>query len=147
MYEELQPYVNQYILFSGKGIVSASLTENFSLIHIHPGKLPEYRGSTTLYYSILRENSLTASAFIMAQGIDTGEVIAEVTIAIADIFQYDLDYLVDPMIRTVVLVRLLLNYQKKEKLQSLKQQSKNERTYYKIHPVLRHIVQRKTKSI
>jgi len=147
MGEILRPYVDKYILFSGKGIVKASLTDGFSLIHIHPGKLPKYRGSTTVYYSLLLEDNITASAFFMEQGIDTGRIIYELSIGGEKIIQYSIDYLVDPMIRAVVLVRLLLNFQKEGKLTSKKQQANNERTYYKIHPVLRHIVQRKTKSI
>ena len=44
-------------------------------MHVHSGKLPEYRGSTTLYYSLLEKNKVAASAIMINEGIDTGDIV------------------------------------------------------------------------
>ena len=42
------------------------------LLHTHSGILPHYRGSTTVYYSILNDENCGATAFFMDEQIDTG---------------------------------------------------------------------------
>ena len=79
-----------------------SLKKKF--IHIHPGKLPEYKGSTTYYYEILERNSISYSAIFQNLKIDDGKIIYSRT--------YNL---------------------KNTRIK------KNEKTYYIIHPVLKHI--------
>lgn len=76
--EILRELKQKYVIYSGYG--SAILKEHlFSLgkkfIHVHAGILPQYRESTTAYYSILQENSIGASAIFMDERIDTGQLI------------------------------------------------------------------------
>lgn len=61
-------------IFSGGGILKSPL---FSLgkqfWHWHPGDLPEVKGSTCFYYSLLHNQQLIVSAFRMNDQIDAGE--------------------------------------------------------------------------
>ena len=39
-------------------IINKELINNYSFMHCHPGTLPQYIGSTTFYYEILKKDSL-----------------------------------------------------------------------------------------
>lgn len=41
--------------YPGEIIKDENLLKKKSLFHVHPGKLPEYKGSTIIYYSILNK--------------------------------------------------------------------------------------------
>ena len=47
-------------LYPGKkGVIKdQSLLKKKFFLHSHSGKLPEYKGSTTIYYSLLKEKNL-----------------------------------------------------------------------------------------
>ena len=106
-------------------------------LHIHAGKLPHYRGSTTIYYSILEANRVAATAIFLNEGIDTGDIIC--------LKEYKLnfdpkliDLVFDPLLRADVLVaaiKLLFNKQDFTKKQNI---SCGE-DYFIIHPVLKHL--------
>ena len=112
-----------------------SLKKNF--LHVHAGKLPKYKGSTTLYYSLLEENKIAISAIYLNQGIDTGKII------LIEKFNLNfdlnlLDLIFDPLLRSHVLIKTLkLIKTKNYKLKS----QKKEKTggYFIIHPVLKHL--------
>ena len=75
---------------------------------------PQYRGSTTLYYSLLEQNKVAASAIIINEGIDTGDIIC---IKEFD-FNFDpklIDLIFDPLLRAVVLIYALKHLSKKYK--------------------------------
>ena len=48
-------------------------------LHVHPGIVPKFRGSTTIYYSLLKEGTVGASAFFMDRKIDQGPIIRQDT--------------------------------------------------------------------
>ncbi len=128
------------IVYSGYGaqLVRKDLLQNGApLLHIHSGWLPQYRGSTTLYYSWLRENRCGASAIFLEEGIDTGPVLAK--------RHYpppppgvDPDYLYDTAIRADLLIAVLRDYRSKGLLLPKAQETVGN-TYYVIHPVLKHL--------
>jgi methionyl-tRNA formyltransferase len=62
-----------YSGYSGQIINSNILTKK-NLIHCHPGRLPNYRGSTTIFYSLIKEMSIACSVFKMNKKIDMGEI-------------------------------------------------------------------------
>jgi len=72
--EKIAPAV---VLFTGGGIVPADLLNIPSLrvLHVHPGHLPEVRGSDGLLWSVLTRGRPGMSCFYMAPGIDTGDLI------------------------------------------------------------------------
>ena len=67
-----------YFIFSGypaKIIKSSILLDKKFIIHSHPGKLPEYKGSTTIIYSIIKQNKIWCSTIRMNEKIDGGKIL------------------------------------------------------------------------
>lgn len=44
------------------------------MIHCHSGKLPNYRGSTTIFYSLINKGTIACSVFKMDKKIDMGKL-------------------------------------------------------------------------
>ena len=55
-------------------IYKKDLIKNLSLLHCHPGKLPEFKGSCTIYYSILEKSNIYATVFEINDKIDKGRI-------------------------------------------------------------------------
>jgi methionyl-tRNA formyltransferase len=140
--EEIKKDKSDIYIFSGKGgeIVKSNILRNSKFLHIHPGKLPMYRGSTTIYYSLLKEKRCTATAFYLDTKIDTGNIIKEMDFKILDI---DFDYLYDPLIRTYLLIDIVKN----SIFKSSEQANIDKKEYYIIHPVLKKIALLKKKDV
>lgn len=141
MEEVLKGIQQKYIIYSGYGgyILKQHL---FGLgkkfIHIHAGILPQYRGSTTIYYSYLQEKFFGATAIFMNEKIDEGEIIVQ------DIFGLpgqlvDLDYIYEPYLRSQVLIKAINKYISEGGFETNRQNDDNAETYFIIHPVLKHI--------
>lgn len=131
----------KYFIYSGYGgyILKPHLFQlGKKFIHVHAGILPEYRGSTTVYYSILREKKIGATAIFLSEGIDEGEIIN------FDVFelpkeQVDIDYIFEPYIRSRVLMKTIETYLSEGKFLTCEQSMEDAETYFIIHPVLKHI--------
>ena len=64
-----------FFIFSGGGILKKEmLSAGKKFLHVHPGRLPDFRGSTCFYYSIIAESDVSATAFFLADGIDKGNI-------------------------------------------------------------------------
>lgn len=129
------------VIYSGYGsqIVPASLLDlGIPFLHVHSGWLPDYRGSTTLYYSWLKENNCAASAILLEREIDTGPVIRRERYP-APPCDIDPDYVYDAAIRADLLIKVLKEDYKNGKFVNLMPQSKEGKTYFVIHPVLKHL--------
>lgn len=126
-----------YFIFTGGGILKKEiLNTGPKFIHLHPGLVPYYRGSTCFYYSIIKENNAGVTAFIMDEHLDTGDVICQKSFPKPN-HQF-IDEIFDPYIRS----ETLLDIFKKNLLEhdNFQKQSQTEgETYYIIHPVLKHI--------
>lgn len=126
-----------YFIFAGGGILKQQiLSSKAKFVHFHPGIVPEYKGSTCFYYSIINENNCGVTAFVMNEGIDTGDIIHQ------RIFQKPnhifIDDVYDPHIRSETMIDILekkILVDKKFK----KQNTKTENTFFIIHPVLKHL--------
>ena len=124
-------------IFTGGGILKNQiLNAGPKFIHLHPGIVPDYRGSTCFYYSILNENQCGVTAFFMNEKLDTGDIIFQ------RIFKKPnhifVDDIYDSNIRSETLIEilqkgLLLNSSYKKQDPSIGE------TYFIIHPVLKHI--------
>jgi len=66
-------------LYTNGGIVPAALLEQpgIRILHIHPGIVPDMRGSDCLLWSALVRRRMGVSCFYMSSGIDEGEVIGQ----------------------------------------------------------------------
>lgn len=130
-----------YIIFSGYGgaILKKPLFEiGKKWIHIHAGLLPEYRGSTTVYYSMLEKDIIGASAIILNEKIDSGNIIAKKEF-LYPTQSINIDYVYDPYIRASLLVDVVEDYVKENKFITHKQLDSDSFDYYIIHPVLKHL--------
>jgi len=132
------------IIFTGGGILSKkTLSRGKSFIHAHPGYLPEFRGSTCFYYSLLTDLSLAATVFFMEEKIDTGQIIARQRFRMN--YQVEksqplfVDYILDPYIRAETLKKALVQYIKKGLFEQKPQPLAARPAYYVMHPLLRHL--------
>ena len=131
----------KHIIYSGFGgqIVSHELLKIAPFIHAHAGWLPEYRGSTTIYYSLINERKCSVSIIALDATIDTGKILAREHYPRPDA-SVDIDYIYDNQIRADLMSRTLINYFNNGIIETGVTQDKAKATsYYVIHPVLKHI--------
>ena len=134
---ELNP---ELIVFSGYGgqIVPKVLLDIAPILHIHSGLLPDFPGSTTIYYQMLAQECCGASAMLLDETIDTGPVLATKTYAMPA-KQEDIDYYYDTMIRADLLVEVVANIDKYEINDTSRKATYQATPYFIIHPLLKHI--------
>lgn len=129
------------VIFSGYGgqIVGRDMLEaGAPFLHAHAGLLPDYRGSTTLYYSVLERRACAASALFLRTGIDTGPVIVQCTYPLPP-RGMDVDRLYDGAIRADILIRALNVIRQKGSAVAVEHGAHEGHTYFVIHPVLKHL--------
>lgn len=140
------------LIYSGPGGVIVGrelLRRGGKLLHVHPGIVPQYRGSTTVYYSLLNEGTCGASAIFLDERIDCGPILATREFP-APTDRSSIDYGYDPYIRSQLLIDVLKKYVESGHFHTQNQDnndsscdtadsSQNAETYYVMHPVLRHI--------
>ena len=108
-------------------------------LHVHSGWLPQYRGSTTIYYALLRGERPGVTAFILDRGIDTGAIVARRHYPKPSLV-LDVDRIYDAAIRADMLVRIMSAYAQTGRLPNPEPQLPvNATDYYVIHPVLKHV--------
>lgn len=140
VYSLLQQRPENYVIYSGSGgiIIEERLLSLKKLLHVHPGRLPDYRGSTTIYYSLLNENRCHASSFFLAKDIDAGLILEEEEFP-APIDGMTIDYEYDPYIRAQVLAKTIWRYAQEGAFWEGKKQMSEGETYFIIHPILKHV--------
>jgi len=141
IFQEVKKRQPRLIIYSGYGgqIVGENLlSTKIPFLHIHSGWLPDYRGSTTLYYSWLKENFCGVSAILLNKNIDKGPVVARRKYAPPP-KDVDPDYVYDSAIRADLLVLVLRHYAHKGRFPKVMAQEEKGRTYFVIHPVLKHL--------
>lgn len=107
-------------------------------LHVHGGYLPNYKGSTTNYFSLIIENTLGASAIFMSKEIDCGPVLSRRIFPHPPNLQL-IDHIYDSAARSKVLVETLQNYLTYGGWEFELADNVGGETYYIIHPVLKHI--------
>ncbi len=127
----------RYIIFTGGGILKEDvLSQGKLFIHMHPGRVPEFRGSTCIYYSLLAEDVCSVTSFLMAADLDKGDVLAIRSFSAPKHIHIDYDY--DAYIRAETLISVLEGYANKGKFIQQPQPKRGE-TYFIIHPLLKHL--------
>jgi methionyl-tRNA formyltransferase len=136
--DEVASIKDEYIVYSGPSssiLKKEILSKNKKFIHVHPGWLPKFRGSTTIYYSMLSKCKIGCSVIFLEEGIDKGPVLYRQEYEILE-KGIDFDYLLDPLVR----VKTLIEFFKTEEIKPMKQNDdQDETTFYIIHPVLKHL--------
>ncbi len=146
MAETISKIKQKYIIYSGYG--GAILRQHLfrlgkEYLHVHAGLLPKYRGSTTAYYSILRESAIGATAIFLSEGIDQGDILYQEAFPLPD-FPVDIDYVYEPWTRARVLARTLRHYVENGlTFTAIEQPVEDAETYFIIHPVLKHLAMQK----
>ena len=141
MKDALSGLPQKYIIYSGYGgyILKAHLFHiNKKFIHVHAGILPQYRGSTTAYYSFLQDREFGATAIFLNEGIDEGEIIVQDTFPVPE-EAVNIDYIYEPYTRSKVLLKALNQYLEQGTLVSFRQNQDGAETYFIIHPLLKHL--------
>jgi len=131
----------QVFIFSGFG--GALLRNNIlsigkKFLHVHGGYLPEYKGSTTNYYSLIDENTIGASSIFLTKEIDCGPVLLRKNFS-APKDRAEIDHIYDSEARSKVLIETLKQYVKSGGWDFELESGKGGETFYIIHPVLKHL--------
>lgn len=134
----------RYVIFSASGILGQEIfATGKKFIHVHPGALPQYRGSTCFYYSLLETGLLGSTAFFMDAQIDTGAIIAaskfSINYALRPGQQLFMDYILDPFIRAVTLQKVLAAYLAQGEITGCPQPPGERTPCYVMHPLLRRL--------
>ena len=126
----------------GEIIKNSKLLKSKNLIHFHPGKLPLFRGATSIYYSLLRKKEIGCSTIIMSSDLDGGNLLFDKKFSFPKKTK-DIDKKYDIEIRKVCLEYLLKNF---KKLEPRPQKKINKLHYYLAHPIIRKLAVMKMKS-
>lgn len=106
------------------------------LIHCHSGDLPFFKGSTTIYYTLLSKKKICVSLFIMNRNIDEGKIIFKKFFNPPKNFE-NIEKNFDNEIRSNALIEFL---KKKIAKNEYINRQNIKYFYYKAHPILRMIV-------
>jgi len=140
IYEILKTKKQNIWIYSGfpSGIIKSKMFKlNKKFLHVHPGYLPYYRGSTTVYYSVLKENNVGVSSMFLNEKIDQGPIIMREKFSLPN--KQDFDYIYDPKIRSKILIETLKKLINDENYYTCIQKPEDGETYYIIHPILKHL--------
>jgi len=126
----------------GEIIKDKILLKKKNLIHFHPGNLPNFKGSTVLYYTTLFKKKIFCTGFFLKTKIDEGKILIKKSFIFPKIKKLKQLDNFDNYIRS----ETLIDFFKKPKKNIKKIKSKNI-GYFIIHPILRSIVINKKTSL
>lgn len=136
---KLKDKVIIYSGYGGKIIKSKSILRKKIFLHSHSGKLPIYKGSTTIYYTLLKEKKIYCTTFIMNSDLDNGSILLIKRYPLIKNNKNIDNY--DNKIRAKNILETLKNFKK------LKKNSKNFKDnylpYFVMHPILRYVALKK----
>lgn len=141
-------------LYTNGGLVPDSLIAGgLRILHVHPGVVPEMRGSDCMLWSAHVRGRLGASCFYMSQGIDEGDLLGamEFSVPNVDILEpyltperQDKAYRalllgIDPHLRAMLLTRLVAECKHHDSLGKTaeKQDLGRHSAYLWMHPSIR----------
>ena len=119
-------------------IYKKHLMNNLNFYHCHPGKLPEFKGSCVIYYSILEKSSIHTTIFKMNNEIDRGKILYQEKFKIPNFKKVKYDDF-DYEIRAKTFVKFL----KRKKNIKYKFKIDSNLSFYRPHPILRILVENK----
>jgi folate-dependent phosphoribosylglycinamide formyltransferase PurN len=133
-------------LYASSGIVPKEFLEldNIKVLHIHPGIVPDIKGSDGFFWSIALRKKLGYSCFYMDCGIDTGDIIVTKEYDIPKIkfsCRYNSDILYkallnycDTLYRAELLILVFDKYSDDlSSIDTIKQDSDDGNTYFTMH--------------
>ena len=131
-------------IFTGGGILKKEvLSLGIDFIHVHPGDISYYRGSTCFHYSYLKNESVSCTTFIMRKELDRGKVLdishIHQNIFIENDQSFFIDYIYDPFIRSISLKKIFPYLENLEKKKKIRINEFYGNDHHVIHPVLRSL--------
>lgn len=131
----------QNVIYSGFGgtiLKDDILSSGKNFLHVHGGFLPEFKGSTTNYFSLIKEKTVGASSIFLTKDIDAGPIIYRKKFP-APLDRREIDHSYDSEVRAKVLIKTLKDYKKKGIFNFIEEKNTGGEIYFIIHPVLKHI--------
>ena len=134
---------NEIFIYSGYTgqIIKSKKILNKTILHAHPGSLYDFKGSTTMYYSLFLKKKIFCSILRLNEKIDSGNVFFRKKIALPKnikINEFESDF--DSNVRANTIVEFLKLYNKKKlKIKRKYYLKSNNSSYYIIHPIIRGI--------
>ncbi len=128
------------VIYSGYGgqLVSAEiLSLGPPFLHAHSGWLPDYRGSTTVYYSLMAGEGCGVSVIELVPAIDQGPVLARRRYPPPPA-GIDIDYLYDSAIRADLMTEVVAQWQQDGRPTPVETAGMGA-DHYVIHPLLKHL--------
>lgn len=135
---KLTQFVCVYAGFSGVILRAALLNCEKKFLHAHGGWLPDYKGSTTNYYSVLQENFCAASVMFLNEEIDRGIILCRRRFA-APADMSLMDYVHDNIFRAEVLCEVLATHVESKGWPDPVVENTPTNPYFVMHPLLRHL--------
>ncbi len=139
--EKVREIPQSVLIYSGFGgalLRKEVLSTRKRFLHVHGGYLPEFKGSTTSYYSLLIEGAMGASSLFLNAEIDAGPVLQRRRFP-SPPDRLAIDHIYDSAARARVLVDTLKSYIATGSWNFELPENTGGETYYVIHPVLKHI--------
>jgi len=148
-------------LYTNGGIVPETVLNHrkIKILHVHPGIVPEFRGSDCLLWSLMSGSKIGVSCFYMSPGIDEGVVVGQaefdkprlptvtklVKSGKEDLAYRALLYAIDPHYRAILFTRIMKKYSQQclKNLPSEDQANIAIPPYLWMHPRLRTLALKK----
>ena len=132
-----------YSGFGGQILRAPVLATGKQFLHVHGGYLPDFRGSTTNYYSMIADDTLGASAIFLTAQIDAGPILLRRRFP-APPDRTRIDHLHDAAARAICLCDVLRDFADSGVWPSgtpagEQMPESYPEAYYVIHPVLKHL--------
>ncbi|MBN8543781.1 MAG: hypothetical protein J0M34_05900 [Alphaproteobacteria bacterium] len=149
----MKKHTDTAFLYTNGGILPAAILNapDVRVLHIHPGIVPDVRGSDCLLWSVKLRNKIGVSCFYMSAGIDEGDLIAQHEWDIPklpslaamlnpreeDMGYRALLYALDPHYRAQLLIKAIGDATDLRNLASRPQPKASRSAYLWLHPRLR----------
>lgn len=139
--EALSRSPERIAIYSGYGgaiLRAPVLGLGVQFLHAHGGWLPQYKGSTTNYYSLLAEGCCGASVIVMTEQLDGGPVLHRRRFPPPPNPAL-LDHVYDPLYRAIVMADAVQHYVEHGAFAPMATAQDASGMYYIMHPLLRHV--------
>jgi len=136
------------IVLLGTGIIRKNVLDipKIGTIHCHQGKLPKFKGMSPIEWSIFYNNDVYITTHFIDPGIDTGKILLEQKINITD--EDDIESIRQKCQKNAVnLIIKTIESINNKSIIPISQKKKEGRQYFKIHPALMEIVNKKISKL
>lgn len=142
--KEVKKTKNNLFIYSGYPgqIIKSEEILKKIILHAHPGSLYDFKGSTTLYYSLILKNEICCSILRLNKKIDSGNVYFKKKFLLPrsiKIKEFESNF--DNDIRISTLIEYLkICSRKNNDMKKLFQTKSEASSYYVCHPIIRGLV-------